>query len=51
MGRLINTVALILILGWLVGFFVFHIGAIIHVLLVVGIVMILVRAVKDRQAI
>jgi hypothetical protein len=49
MGRLIYTVALILILGWLLGFFIFHIGAVIHVLLVVAIVMILLRAIEDRK--
>ena len=38
MGNLLYVVVVILIIGWLVGFFGFHAGNLIHVSLVIAIV-------------
>ena len=51
MGNLLYTVAVILIIGWLVGFFAFHAGAVIHILLIVALVIIVLRLVGGRKAI
>lgn len=42
--RLIYIISVIMILSWIVGFFVYHAGWMIHFLLVLGIVAIILRA-------
>jgi hypothetical protein len=49
MGNLLYVIAVILIIGWLLGFFAFHVGGIIHLLLVVAIIVILVRIIQGRK--
>ena len=38
-----------LIIGWLLGFFAFHVGNLIHVLLVIAIIVVLVRIIQGRR--
>ena len=49
MGNLLYIVAVILIIGWLVGFFGFHAGSIIHLLLVIAIIAVLLRVIQGRK--
>jgi hypothetical protein len=49
MGDILYTVAVILIIGWLIGFIGFHVGGLIHVLLVVAVIVILVRLIQGRR--
>lgn len=49
MGNLLYVIAVILIIGWLLGLFAFHAGGIIHVLLVIAIIAILVRVIQGRN--
>jgi hypothetical protein len=51
MGNLLYVVAVILIIGWLVGFFAFHAGSIIHVLLVIAVIAILLRFIQGRRVV
>lgn len=51
MGNLLYIVAVILIIGWLVGFFAFHAGGIIHVLLVIAIIVVLLRVIQGKKPI
>ena len=51
MGSLLYVIAVILIIGWLLGLFAFHAGGLIHILLVVAIICILVRVIQGRNAI
>ncbi len=51
MNSLLYVVAVILINGWILGFFVFSAGNLIHILLVVAIIAILVRVIKGRDAV
>jgi hypothetical protein len=46
MGSLLYIIAVILIIGWLLGFFVFHAGSIIHILLVIAVIAILLRLIR-----
>jgi hypothetical protein len=46
MGNLLYTIAIILVLGWLIGFFGFHAGGLIHVLLVIAVVAVLLRLIR-----
>jgi len=46
MNSLLYLIALILIIGWLLGFFVYSAGSLIHALLVIAIIAILVRIIR-----
>jgi len=49
MNNLLYIVAIILIIGWLLGYFAFHAGGIIHVLLVIAIIVILLRVIQGKK--
>jgi hypothetical protein len=49
MGDLLYIIAAILIIGWLLGAFVFSAGSIIHLLLVIAIIAILLRLIRGRS--
>jgi hypothetical protein len=51
MGSLLYVVAVVLIIGWLVGFFAFHAGGIIHALLVIALIIIIVRVIQGRSVV
>jgi len=43
------TIAVILFILWLLGFVAFHVGAIIHILLVAAIIVVLWRIISGRR--
>jgi hypothetical protein len=45
------TIAIILLILWALGFFVVHIGAVIHILLVIGIIVLIWHLVAGRRAV
>ncbi len=49
MGSLLYIIAVILIIGWLLGFFVFNAGSIIHILLVIAVIAIILRLIRGRD--
>lgn len=49
MGNLLYIIAVILIIGWLVGFVGFHAGGLIHILLVIAIVAVLLRLIRGDR--
>lgn len=51
MNNLLYIIAVILIIGWLVGYFAFNAGGIIHVLLVIAVIAILVKVIQGRKII
>lgn len=48
---MLYPIAVILIIGWVLGFFVFSAGSLIHILLVIAIVAILLRLIQGRNPI
>lgn len=49
MQNLLYTIAVILIILWALGFFVYSAGNIIHVLLVIAVIAILLRLIRGRS--
>jgi len=49
MGNLLYAVAVILIILWAVGFLGYHMGGIIHLLLVIAVVAILLRVIRGEK--
>ncbi len=46
MGGLLYIIAVILVISWLVGFFAFSAGGIIHILLVIAVIAVLIRVIR-----
>ena len=47
---MLNTIAIVLIVLWLVGFLGFHVlGGFIHILIVVAVIMILIRLINGQN--
>jgi hypothetical protein len=46
MGNLLYIIALILIVGWAIGFFAYSLGGIIHILLVIAIIAVILRIIR-----
>ena len=44
MGNLLYLIAVILVIAWAIGFFAFHVGGIIHVLLVIAVIAFIFKA-------
>lgn len=51
MGNLLYLIAIILIIGWAVGFFAYSAGGIIHVLLVIAVISIILRIIQGNRVI
>lgn len=49
MGGLLYIIAVILIIGWLLGFFVYSAGGLIHILLVIAIIAILLQVIRGAS--
>ena len=50
MGNLLYVIAVILIIGWLLGVFAFHVGSgLIHILLVIAIIAIILRVIQGKK--
>ncbi|WP_194775167.1 lmo0937 family membrane protein [Pararhodonellum marinum] len=48
MSSLLYFIAFILVIGWLLGFFVYSVGGLIHILLVLAVIAILFRLISGR---
>ena len=49
MNNLLYIIAVILVIGWIFGFFVYSAGGIIHILLVIAIVAVLLNLISDSR--
>jgi uncharacterized protein DUF5670 len=49
MNSLLYLIAVLLIIGWLIGFVGYSAGGLIHVLLVLAVVAILIRIIRGRD--
>lgn len=48
---MLYLIAVILLIGWLLGFFVFSAGGLIHILLVIAIIAILLRLIRGDRVV
>lgn len=51
MGNLLYIIAVILVIGWLVGFIGYSTGGLIHILLVIAVIAILLQIIQGRGAV
>ena len=49
---MLGIIAVILVVGWLLGFFVFHVSSfLIHILLIVAVIMIVMHFMRGRSSV
>ncbi len=48
---MLETIVVILVILWLLGFFVMNVGSLIHILLVIAIIVVLLRVIQGRKPI
>jgi hypothetical protein len=51
MGNLLYVIAVILVIGWAVGFFAYGAGSLIHILVGLAIIAVLFRVIRGRDPI
>lgn len=51
MGNLLYIIAVILIIGWAIGFVGYNIGGIIHILLVIAVIAVVLRIIQGKKPI
>jgi hypothetical protein len=49
MGNLLYVLAVILLIGWAIGFLGLHAGGLIHILLVIAIIAVVIRLIQGRR--
>lgn len=49
MNNILYLLAVVLIIAWALGFFVYNTGALIHILLVIAVVAVLLRLIKGAR--
>ena len=51
MGNLLYVIAVVLLVAWVIGFAVYDVGVVIHILLVIAIIAILLRVIQGKRII
>jgi hypothetical protein len=51
MGNLLYIIAVLLIIGWLIGFVGYSAGGLIHILLVIALIVVVLRIIQGRKPI
>ena len=49
MSSLLYAIAVILVIAWLLGYFVYSLGGVIHILLVIAIIAVLLRLIRGDR--
>ena len=49
MDKILTIIAVVLLLFWAVGFFIFSMGAILHLLLVFAVIAVLLKIIQDKN--
>lgn len=49
MGNILYIAAVLLVIFWALGFFVYSIGSLIHILLIIAIIAVLMRIISGKQ--
>jgi hypothetical protein len=49
MGNILYILAVILLIGWAIGYFGFNAGGLIHILLVIALISVILRIIQGRK--
>lgn len=51
MGNILYIIAVILVIGWAIGFIGYNIGGIIHILLIIAVISVILRIIEGKKPI
>ena len=51
MSNLLYIIAVLLIIGWAIGFLGYHAGGLIHILLVIALIAVILRVISGKSAV
>ena len=46
---MLETILVVLLILWALGFFAFHVGGLVHILLVIAVVVLIIRLLQGRR--
>jgi hypothetical protein len=46
---MLETILIVLVILWALGFFAFHVGGLIHLLLIIAVIVLIIRLVQGRR--
>jgi hypothetical protein len=46
---MLETILIVLVILWALGFFAFHVGGLIHVLLIIALIVLIIRLLQGRR--
>ena len=49
MSNLLYVVAVVLVIAWAIGFLGYHVGSLIHILLVIAVIAVVLRIIQGKQ--
>jgi len=49
MGNLLYYISIVLIMGWIISFFVFHVGGYIHVVLLIALIVVILKVIIGKR--
>ena len=49
MRNILYIIAIVLLIGWAIGFFAYSLGSVIHILLVIAVIVILLNIIQGRR--
>jgi hypothetical protein len=49
MSNLLYAVAVVLVIAWAIGFLGYHVGSLIHILLVIAVIAVVLRIIQGKQ--
>jgi fatty acid desaturase len=47
--HMLETILIVLVILWALGFFAFHVGGLVHILLVIALVVLIIRLLQGRR--
>ena len=50
MGNLLYIIAVILVIGWLIGFIGFNAGGLIHILLIIAVIAVVLKIISGKSS-
>jgi len=51
MGSILYIIAVLLVIGWLIGFVGYGVGGLLHILLVIAVIVVLLNIIRGRSAV
>jgi hypothetical protein len=49
MGNILYTIAVILVILWAIGFLGYHLGGLVHILLVIALIAVILRVIQGKS--